>query len=87
MRNKALEGTGVRRTVAVRVKPGNSRPGVAPDGDRLLVRTCARPTRGKANAEALRLLSAYLGVPKSRLSILRGSRARDKIIAIADTAS
>ncbi len=47
------------------------------------VRVAAPPVRGKANKELVDFLSRRLGVAKSRIAIVRGYTARDKVIAIS----
>jgi uncharacterized protein YggU (UPF0235/DUF167 family) len=41
----------------------------------------AAPTKGKANAEVIGLLSSYLDVPRSCLIIVRGETSHHKLIA------
>jgi uncharacterized protein len=38
---------------------------------------------GKANAELVRFLSESVGCPRSDIAIIRGEKARDKVIEIA----
>ena len=38
---------------------------------------------GRANARLLQLLSEKLDVPKSRISIVKGARSRDKVIQVS----
>jgi uncharacterized protein (TIGR00251 family) len=45
------------------------------------VRVKAAPTKGKANAEVIELLSSYLDVPRSCLTIVRGASSQHKLIA------
>ena len=67
----------------VRVHPRASKSEVVGlRGDALHVRVAAAPERGKANDALLDLLSHTLGVPKSKLSILRGRALRDKWIEV-----
>ena len=69
--------------VAVRVIPRAKRDEVGGDrAGRLVVRTMAAPTDGKANAAVCRLVAAYLGVPVGRVEIVSGHRSRDKMIKI-----
>lgn len=53
---------------------------------RLLVRTTAAPTDGKANKAVIRLLAKYLGVPPSRIDLLRGAAARNKVFVVRKAA-
>jgi hypothetical protein len=69
-------------TIVVRVRPGSSRAGVRHTTTGLLVHTNARAADGKANREAIARIAAFLDVPGSRLTILRGEKSRDKVIAV-----
>ena len=73
--------TGV--TFRVRVQPKASRNQV--DGysaDRLLLRVTAPPQDGKANVAVISLLADTLGVPKSRVRIIRGHGSREKLVQV-----
>ena len=48
----------------------------------LIVRVMAPPLDGRANSAVCRLLAEALDVRPSRLSIVRGQRARDKVVAV-----
>ena len=48
----------------------------------LLVKVTAAPEKGKANQAVLEILSAYLGVAASTLTVLRGESARHKDILL-----
>lgn len=41
------------------------------------------PDKGKANAAIIHELSRFLGVPKARLSLLRGQSSKNKIIGLS----
>ena len=70
---------------AVRVQPRSSRAGVEPAGEgEYRVRVHSAPEDGKANAEVIELLAAHLGVPRSRVRIVRGAASRNKVIEIED---
>lgn len=45
-------------------------------------RVAAPPVGGQANAALVKLLAKRLGVPKSRISVIRGETARDKVVRI-----
>lgn len=67
--------------VTVRVQPGASRSELVRwDGGTLQLRLAARPVEGRANAAVVDLVAGLLGVPKSRVSIERGHRARVKVL-------
>lgn len=71
------------RNLAVRVTPKASRDGIAvqPDGA-LKVHVTAPPENGRANRAAARVLARALGVAKTRVSLVRGERARDKVFRV-----
>ncbi len=67
----------------VRVQPKASRNQVVGyDEGTLRLRVTAPPTDGKANTAVVKLLSNALGVSKSRIAIVRGHRARQKVIEV-----
>ena len=70
-------------TISVRVQPGASRDRVGGfrDGP-LRVSVTAPPHDGRANAALLQLLAKTLGIARSRLRIVRGHAARDKLVAV-----
>jgi uncharacterized protein YggU (UPF0235/DUF167 family) len=68
--------------IALRVTPRASRDRIVADGDVLRVYVTCVPEDGKANAAVLKLLARALGVPKSRLDIVRGHSARDKVVRV-----
>jgi uncharacterized protein (TIGR00251 family) len=48
----------------------------------LLVRVAAPALDGRANRALCRLLGKRLGVPPSRVTIVRGHRSRDKLVQV-----
>jgi len=48
----------------------------------LKVRVRALPDKGQANQALIKLLSKWLGVPKTSLELLSGSRSRQKCVKI-----
>jgi uncharacterized protein (TIGR00251 family) len=56
-------------------------PGAAP-GEPLRARVAAPPVEGQANAALVKLVAKTLGVPKSRVAIVRGQSARDKVVRV-----
>ena len=74
--------------IAVKVTPNAGEnailmPAEGPEATQLLVRVTATPEDGKANGVVLKLLSKALGVPKTALTIVHGSKARVKTIEIS----
>jgi uncharacterized protein YggU (UPF0235/DUF167 family) len=62
----------------LRVTPKAARNSVTRDGAQLRAYVTAVPENGKANAAVIKLLSKALGIPKSRLQLVRGDTSRDK---------
>ena len=69
--------------LALRVTPGARTEGIEIAEGRLLVKVRAKPQGGAANAAVLTLLAQALGVAASRLQMLRGATARDKLVRIS----
>ena len=51
-------------------------------GGALKLRVHAPPVDGKANQEIIRFLAKHLGIPKSQISIDKGSATRKKLVII-----
>jgi uncharacterized protein (TIGR00251 family) len=62
----------------VRVTPNARANTVVLENDTIKVGVTAPPAKGQANATVMLLLSKALGVPKSRLALVRGAKSRDK---------
>ena len=81
----ALQQSGADVLLPVTVQPRASRNAVAGlHGNTLKLRLTAPPVEGAANAACLRLLTDLLGVSRARLSIIRGMKARQKLICITE---
>ena len=73
--------------IAVRVKPGASRPavgGVHPGryGPALVVRVAAPAVDGRATAAVLRAVADALGVRPAAVTLHQGVTSRDKVLAV-----
>jgi uncharacterized protein (TIGR00251 family) len=68
--------------LSVTVKPGSKQPGISIDGDAVVVRVRERAIEGAANEACIRALSDAFGVPRSRVSLVRGARSREKRFTI-----
>lgn len=67
----------------VRVIPRARRDEIAGERDgRLLVRVTAPPVDGKANAAVCAVVATAAGVPKGRVTVVRGAQSRDKLVRI-----
>ncbi|HEX6696995.1 MAG TPA: DUF167 domain-containing protein [Solirubrobacteraceae bacterium] len=69
--------------IPVRLTPRASRERIAlgPDGA-YAVRVTAPPVDGRANEALCRLIAARAGVAASRVSVVRGAKARDKLVRV-----
>lgn len=52
-------------------------------GDRLKIRIAAPPVDGEANEELIRFLKKKLGIPSSRLTLVRGQSSKMKDVLCA----
>ena len=68
--------------IAVRVTPKASRNLVKQDNGQIRVYVTTVPEGGKANAMVQKLLAKEMGVAKSRLTLIRGQTARDKVFRV-----
>jgi uncharacterized protein (TIGR00251 family) len=67
----------------VRLQPRAARDEIA--GERAgaaLVRVTEPPLEGRANAALVKLIAKRAGVAKSRVSIVRGARSREKLVLV-----
>ena len=74
---------GPSATVPVRVVPRSSKEGVAGfEGGVLRIRLNAPPVEGKANEALVRFLAKAVGVPRSRITLVKGEKGRNKIVRV-----
>lgn len=67
----------------VKVQPGASKNEIAGKWlDMLKVKVTAQPESGKANKACIELLSKELGIPRSKIQILKGHKSREKQLEI-----
>lgn len=68
--------------LALRVTPGARVEAISLDAGKVAVKVRAKPTDGAANAAVLALLAKALDVAPSRITLLRGDTARDKLVRV-----
>lgn len=74
---------GPSATLSVRVVPRSSKEGVAGfEGGVLRIRLNAPPVEGKANEALVRFLAKAVGVPGSRVTLVKGEKGRNKIVRV-----
>lgn len=72
-----------RGTVEVRVFPRARKSGIRGLRDgRILFGVLAPPEDGRANEELIKALAKLLGVPKSAISVVSGTRSREKSLSV-----
>lgn len=69
--------------LALRVTPGARSEAISLDAGAVQIKVRAKPADGAANRAVLALLAEALGLPTSRLRLLRGATGRDKLVQIA----
>ena len=74
-----IDGEGL---LALRATPGADRDALIIVGDKLSVRVRAAPEDGKANEAVCALVAKALGVPQSKVEVLRGTSAREKMLRV-----
>lgn len=67
---------------AVRAMPRARKPALSREGTVFRIAVTAPAEDGRANAAVAEALAHALGVAKSRLTLLRGASARDKIFRL-----
>ena len=69
--------------IRVHVTPNASEASVTKVGESVYdVRVDESAMHGRANKRLLELMAKHLGVPKSKVLLVRGAKARDKIIEV-----
>lgn len=69
--------------ITVHVKPNSRKESVELQADgSYLVKANAPPTEGRANERVVELLAKALGIPKSRLELVSGSRGKRKVFKL-----
>jgi len=71
--------------IFVKVKPRSKKDGVLKiDTAHFEVRTTSPSREGRANASVIEALARRLGVPKSKIEIIAGSKSRQKVFEILE---
>lgn len=70
--------------ISVKIKPSSKVASVQKIGEReFSVQVKSPPKEGKANAELIKVLGEYFGVPKTRVMIVLGLSGKKKVVDIA----
>ena len=70
--------------IEVHVVPKAKRPGVEFCRGAYKVRVSEAPEKGKANKAVIKALAGFLGLPRSKLKIVRGLNSREKLIEVLE---
>ena len=68
--------------ISILVKPNAKQNKIEKSNKGYLIWTQSPPTENKANQSVVKLLSEYLNIPKSRISIVAGLKSKRKIIDV-----
>lgn len=70
-------------TLNVRVHPKSRKQEITKlDERRYRIDVTSAPLKGEANREVCRLIARFLGVPISKVKIIRGHKSRNKLISV-----
>jgi uncharacterized protein (TIGR00251 family) len=73
----------VHAEIRIRLTPRAAREQIAPGpDDTYAVRVTAPPVDGRANEALRRLIARRAGVAPSRVALVRGEKARDKVVRV-----
>jgi len=68
--------------IEIKVIPNAKKKEVIKEGDKIKIKVNSPAIEGKANKEVIEDLAKFLNVKKSRISIIKGERSRNKLIEI-----
>jgi uncharacterized protein YggU (UPF0235/DUF167 family) len=68
--------------IAVRVTPKASRNKITVQDGSIRAYVTTVPENGKANTAVQKLVAKSMGIPKSRLTLIRGQTSRDKVFRV-----
>ncbi len=68
--------------ISLTVKPGSKQRKIFQDNEKLIVSLKSQPTKNKANKELINLIKKTLDVPNLDISILSGSKKKEKTIQL-----
>lgn len=69
--------------LTIRLQPRAKRNAIVGERDGVLrVSVAAAPVDGQANAALCKLVAKRVGVPRTRVTVVRGERSRDKLVRV-----
>lgn len=80
---RGRQGINMEELIKVKVFPGSKKEEIIKKSeDSLEVWVRAKPERGLANREVIKILSAYFKIPESKIRLVKGFKKRNKIFKI-----
>ncbi|RLG97681.1 DUF167 domain-containing protein [Candidatus Bathyarchaeota archaeon] len=76
---------GLTALVKYRVSVTFHKDFVKVEGTHIYVGLKSKPKKGKANADLVKKLAKYFGIPSSRVKIISGFKSREKVIEIRES--
>ncbi|MGB3861275.1 MAG: DUF167 domain-containing protein [Candidatus Aminicenantaceae bacterium] len=71
------------KSLSVKVHPRSRKQEITKiDENTYKIHVTSAPSKGEANQEVCKLIARFLGVPVSRVKIIRGHKSRNKLITI-----
>lgn len=71
------------KRISVKITPSAKKEGIIDEGNNCFkIKVGAPAVEGKANEAMIKILAEYFDIPKSRIKIVRGKFAKNKIIEI-----
>jgi uncharacterized protein len=67
----------------IRVVPNAKKERMVEEEGRLKIYLCAPAVEGKANKALVNFLSEHYNVPRSRISVVKGEKSREKTVEIS----
>jgi len=71
--------------IKVKVFPNSKkREVIRKSKDNFKIKVKSKPEKGKANREAIRMLSCYLKIPESKIRLVKGFKQPNKIFEVSE---
>jgi uncharacterized protein (TIGR00251 family) len=70
--------------ISVKVIPGSKEDKIMEENGMIKIKLKAKPIDGKANKYLISFLSKRLNTPKSKISIIKGEKRREKLLEISE---
>ncbi len=68
--------------IKAKIKTGCKSFYVKKSGNIIEIGVCSLPEKGKANLEAIKVLSEYYSIPSSNIKLVKGAKSKEKLFGI-----